>query len=95
MVKGEENAVLCWNCKHIAKCFPNTRPVNECPRFCFYTPLGKARIAKWLSVSNAQVYAIIEKFGEQQIVKMLKEHGYNVTCTKFDENVQFYYLGES
>ena len=94
MAKGEENAVLCWNCKYITKCRPQTRPQRACPRFCLFVPLDKATIAKWLSVSRHQVYFIIEEFGEDEIIEMLKIRGHSVDCTKFNGQIQFYYLGE-
>lgn len=94
MAKGEENAVLCWNCKYITQCFPHTRPMDKCKKFCLYVPLGKKQIANWLSVSRPQVHYIIEEFGANEIVEMLRIRGRKVACTKFDGNVQFYYLGE-
>lgn len=91
MVKGEENAKICWYCQKIAHCYPAIRPQNKCS--CF-VPMGKEishkRIAALLSITLSILDKQMRKFGTDYIITQLNERGHIIRYQVINKYTRFY-----
>lgn len=81
MSDQDKYAVLCWNCKNLAKCNPLKRP--PCNGKCNDLKLidrrvSQEEIAKWIGISLEQVKTILRGWGAEKIVEMLSVRGHRV-----------------
>lgn len=81
MSDQDKYAVLCWNCKNLAKCNPAIRP--PCNGICENLKLIDRRIyqeeiAEWIGVSVDQVKTILRCWGAEKIVEMLSFRGHEI-----------------
>lgn len=77
----DKGAVLCWNCKNLAKCNPTIRP--PCNGNCENLKLidrriSQEEIAEWIGISSEQVKTILRCWGAEKIVEMLSVRGHRV-----------------
>lgn len=91
MPRGDENAIICWNCKHIATCRPLYRPIFNCNRFeSLGTPITHKEVAQRLGFTYWSFQHRLYRCGIDKIMELCDLCGEDIRYEQVSRHIRFY-----